>query len=212
MSTMSTTSTVSPHTTSPAVDVLDPTEQSILDAALATVLSVGIRHTTLTEVARRAGVSRMTAYRRFGDADTLLRALMTREFSRLLEGVLATSTGSPNHGEQLVTLLVAAVRELPEHPLMRKMLDLDVSLLGPYVVDHLGSTQLTARDAIRALVEAAREERSISVADAETTTLLLLLTTQSLVLSRKILRDSGRDAQALSAWEAFLRGALGMAP
>lgn len=209
---MSTMSTTSPHTTSPAVDVLDPTEQSILDAALATVLSVGIRHTTLTEVARRAGVSRMTAYRRFGDADTLLRALMTREFSRLLEGVLATSTGSPNHGEQLVTLLVAAVRELPEHPLMRKMLDLDVSLLGPYVVDHLGSTQLTARDAIRALVEAAREERSISVADAETTTLLLLLTTQSLVLSRKILRDSGRDAQALSAWEAFLRGALGMAP
>ena len=38
-----------------------------LDAARACILDVGWRRTTLTEVARRAGVSRMTIYRAWPD-------------------------------------------------------------------------------------------------------------------------------------------------
>ena len=41
---------------------LDP-QSAYLDAARACILDVGWRRTTLTEVARRAGVSRMTIYR-----------------------------------------------------------------------------------------------------------------------------------------------------
>ena len=36
----------------------------LLDAARACVLAVGVRRTTFSDVARRAGVSRMTLYRR----------------------------------------------------------------------------------------------------------------------------------------------------
>ncbi|MCW2850996.1 MAG: TetR/AcrR family transcriptional regulator, partial [Nocardioides sp.] len=49
-----------------------------LDAARACILDVGWRRTTLTEVARRAGVSRMTIYRSWSDMQTLLGDLMTR--------------------------------------------------------------------------------------------------------------------------------------
>lgn len=38
-------------------------ESTVLDAAKASLLAVGVRRTTLTEVARRAGMSRMTLYR-----------------------------------------------------------------------------------------------------------------------------------------------------
>src|ERR687883_606350 len=48
-----------------------------LDAARACILDVGWRRTTLTEAARRAGVSRMTIYRTGSDMQELLGDLMT---------------------------------------------------------------------------------------------------------------------------------------
>ena len=58
--------------------------QTALDAARECVLAVGVRRTTVTDVARRAGVSRMTLYRRYPDLEAVLAALMTREFGRLI--------------------------------------------------------------------------------------------------------------------------------
>ena len=60
-------------------------EDGLLDAARASILDVGWRRSTLTDVARRAGVSRMTIYRRWPDMTTLLADLMTREWSGLVE-------------------------------------------------------------------------------------------------------------------------------
>src|SRR5439155_16686451 len=45
------------------------TDESVLEAARACVLAVGVRRTTLTDVARRAGLSRMTLYRRYPDVN-----------------------------------------------------------------------------------------------------------------------------------------------
>ncbi len=56
-------------------------KDAYLDAARDCILDVGWRRTTLTEVARRAGVSRMTIYRTWGDMPTLLGDLMTREWA-----------------------------------------------------------------------------------------------------------------------------------
>ena len=53
---------------------------AVLDAVRDCVLAVGVRRTTLTDVARRAGVSRMTLYRRWPDVRTLVGDLMTREW------------------------------------------------------------------------------------------------------------------------------------
>ncbi|HST43382.1 MAG TPA: helix-turn-helix domain-containing protein, partial [Conexibacter sp.] len=62
-------------------------DDALLDATRACVLAVGVRRTTVTDVARRAGVSRMTLYRRYPDVTSLIQALMTREFSAIIEDV-----------------------------------------------------------------------------------------------------------------------------
>ena len=59
-----------------------------LDAARDCVLDVGWRRTTLTEVARRSGVSRMTIYRTWSDMPTLLADLMTREWGEVVAATL----------------------------------------------------------------------------------------------------------------------------
>src|SRR4051812_50224761 len=61
----------------------------VLDATRAAVLAVGVRRTTLTDVARRAGVSRMTLYRLVPDVTTLVLEGMTRDFAALLQAAEA---------------------------------------------------------------------------------------------------------------------------
>ena len=55
-----------------ADEQLSPTDVAILDATRACVVDFGVRRTTLTEVARRAGVSRPTVYRRWPDTGSLI--------------------------------------------------------------------------------------------------------------------------------------------
>ena len=68
-------------------------QDRLLDAARECVLAVGVRRTTVTDVARRAGVSRMTLYRRFPDLEAVLAALMTREFGRLVAEAAERAAG-----------------------------------------------------------------------------------------------------------------------
>src|SRR5687767_13953925 len=93
------------------------TQDALLDATRACVLEVGVRRTTLTDVAKRANVSRMTLYRRYPDVDHLVRALMTREFAALLAQVEQTA-GRGNAREQLVGRAVEAIKALSGNPLM----------------------------------------------------------------------------------------------
>ena len=60
-------------------------DDAYLDAAREAILAVGWSRTTLTDIARRAGVSRMTLYRRWPDTQTLLADLMTREWGHVVE-------------------------------------------------------------------------------------------------------------------------------
>ena len=82
----------------PASEGQDSPRDGYLDAARACILDVGWRRTTLTEVARRAGVSRMTIYRTWPDMPQLLGDLMTREWS----GVVATAVAGqdPDRGRR----------------------------------------------------------------------------------------------------------------
>ena len=82
---------------------------SYLDAARACILDVGWRRTTLTEVAKRAGVSRMTIYRAWPDMGSLLGDLMTREWVGIAAAtqVAAADTTTP---EGIAEAALATVR------------------------------------------------------------------------------------------------------
>src|SRR5271154_3656314 len=70
------------------------------------VLAVGVRRTTLTDVARRAGVSRMTLYRLVPDVEPLLLAVMTRDFGSLLAEIEASVARKRTARARLVALTV----------------------------------------------------------------------------------------------------------
>src|SRR5580698_7955990 len=58
-------------------------DQVILDAAYDLVLAIGMRRLTMADIARQAGVSRATLYRRWPNVAAVVAELMTREFGML---------------------------------------------------------------------------------------------------------------------------------
>jgi AcrR family transcriptional regulator len=165
--------------------VVDDTTTALLDATRAAVLDFGIRRTTLTDVARRAGVSRMTVYRRYPDVDALLRELMTREFSELLLHIGADVEG-PNGRARLVNALVAGVTALRGHPLFQKVLAAEPELLIPYVFERMGGTQHAGLALIEREIAAGHQDGSIRAGDPRVLAQAVLLVEQSFVLSAGI--------------------------
>jgi AcrR family transcriptional regulator len=141
----------------------------LLDAARECVLAVGVRRTTVTDVARRAGVSRMTLYRRFPDLEAVLAALMTREFGRLVAEAAERAAGTTAR-ERVVAMVVHGSRELADDPLFVRLLDVDPELLLPYVTRRLGGMQRIAvaagADAIAAADGSVRSDASPEVLSA----------------------------------------------
>ena len=104
-------------------------------------MAFGVRRTTMAEVARRAGVSRQTAYRKHPDVASLLSSLMTREFGRVIAAASAEVAGLPTGRERVVSSVVRGAELLAAEPLFERILDVDPELLLPYVVERLGEVQ-----------------------------------------------------------------------
>src|SRR5438270_5059089 len=91
--------------------------QQILDATRASVLAVGVRRTTLTDVARRAGVSRMTVYRLVPDVTTLILEVMSREFASLFLAAQADSRRRRTAHARIAATTASVIRRLHDAPL-----------------------------------------------------------------------------------------------
>ncbi|EHR63260.1 TetR/AcrR family transcriptional regulator [Saccharomonospora cyanea] len=183
-------------------------DDALLDAARTCVLAGGVRRTTLTDIARVAGVSRMTLYRRYPDVRSVLAALMTREFGALLHRVNAAIDASQPARARLTDLGVAAVRALGADPLLRTVLDRDAELLLPYVTERLGSTQRLAEQVVAGLVAEGHADGSVRRGEPGAQVRALLLTVQSFVLSWRPATHDVPDEALLSELRHLLDESL----
>ncbi len=172
------------------------------------MLSVGVRRTTLTDIARRAGVSRMTVYRRFADVTSVMAALMTREFTALLGEVAKSAAVQPTVRGQLVASAVAGVRALQTNPLMTSVLERDPELLLPYLFERIGSTQRLIEAVLVARIEAGHRDGSIRPGDAAVQARAIFLTGQAFVISHQPATTDLTDAALLAEFETILNRAL----
>jgi AcrR family transcriptional regulator len=168
-------------------------EDTLLDAARTCALSVGVRRTTLTDIARRAGVSRMTLYRRFADVTSVMAALMTREFSTLLAEAGRSARDQPTARGRLVAAALAGVRALQTNPLMSSVLDRDPELLLPYLVERIGSTQRLIETMLAEQIDAGHRDGSIRAGDPALQARAIFLTSQAFVIAH---RPSTTDVSA----------------
>lgn len=192
----------------PAADAAERAlPDAVLDATRASVLAVGVRRTTLTDVARRAGVSRMTLYRLVPDVTTLILEVMTREFGDLLADAELGARRRRSARARIVATTVEVVRRLPDEPLFRRVLDVDPELLLPYLTDRLGATQLLAVGHLRRMLAEGVADGSVRRTDLDVLATTMVLAAGAFVVSARLVDTVGRSA-ALSELERMLDGWL----
>ncbi|MFD4369770.1 TetR/AcrR family transcriptional regulator [Rhodococcus sp. NPDC058521] len=160
-------------------DVATSVEDLILDAARSCILDFGIRRTTLAEIARRAGVSRPTVYRRWSDTRAVVADLMTREIAAVMPVPDPTAT----RRTQLADSAVTVAERMCAHPLFDKILKFDQDMFGTYVFERLGTSQKAAIELVSAGVLAGQDDGSIRSGDSRHMATMLLLMVQSVVQS-----------------------------
>ena len=185
----------------PAHAVPEPpgTDAVILAAARSLALDVGFRRATVADVARRAGVSRMTVYREFDDIAAIWSRLLTDELVDLIAHAADDLAGLPTARDRIVGLAAVLVERVPEHPLFRRALDLDPELLLPLVVDRFGSSQRAVLARLEPMLAAGQADGSVrtDLAPGSAAT-AVLLAAQSFVFSARAI-DTRPDPAAVRA-------------
>ena len=100
----------------------DASTEAILDAALVEFDRHGIRRVALDDVARRAGVSRTTIYRRFANRDDLVAAVMDRENARLFRDIAAELKNTRPQSNYYVEAFTSAILRSREHRVLNRMI------------------------------------------------------------------------------------------
>jgi len=186
-------------------DQLSPTDVAILDATRACVVDFGVRRTTLTEVARRAGVSRPTVYRRWPDTGSLIAELLVRE----LRTIVAQTMPDTGLGrDRLVHGIVSGAAAIRSNAVFAKIFRTDTDLMLTYVFGRLGRNQRTLIGLFATVIELGHRDGSIRAGDAEHMATMLLLITQSAVQSagtvESLLAGAEFDAELSRAIEGYL--------
>ncbi|MFJ2193044.1 TetR/AcrR family transcriptional regulator [Kitasatospora sp. NPDC087861] len=182
------------------------TDDAILDAAADLIVHLGVRRTQLAEIARRAGVSRPTVYRRWPDVRAVIGALLTREIQATREGVvLEFGGGAPIDREAFVDGVVEVAVRLRDHPVLGALLrSSDSDLLLEYVVERLGTSQRGLLEALRAGIEQGQAHGSIRAGEPVELAAMVLLIAQSTVQSHRMVASLLPEA----AWRRELATAL----
>ncbi len=169
-------------------------DDGYLDAARDAILAVGWRRTTLTDIARRAGVSRMTLYRRWPDTQTMLADLMTREWGRVVNEAVGSLDPAADPLHRITAGVVATVRGLRADELLRRIIDLDPEVLLPYLLDRRGRSQDHLATSLAGLIRKGMRHGSIRDGDADLLARSLVLACHGFALSAHTMTDPAGDA------------------
>lgn len=189
----------------------DSGPDQVLAAARHVVMTHGPRRTTLAEVARQAGVSRMTVYRRFESLDRLMSELLTAELAQLVkERLQPVPTGTA--GEQAAALISGLTLGIAEHPLVVRVLQVDPESLTPLMVSRFGQTQRSAVEILVPLLSAGMAERggdgSIRSTDPQALAQAIVVAAQGFIFGAQAIAGLPNSDDVWREWPRMVAGML----
>jgi AcrR family transcriptional regulator len=127
----------------------DPTTEAILDAAVVEFERHGLRRVVLEDVARRAGVSRTTIYRRFANKDELIAAVVERENVALFADIAAELKQAGPQSNYYVEAFTLSILRFRRHRVLNRMMSDEPALVLELARRHYGAAIERMADALR---------------------------------------------------------------
>jgi AcrR family transcriptional regulator len=166
------------------LDASSHVDDRILDAAARLLQLTGpARRPPIAELARQAGVSRPTVYRRYPDGEAVVRALWEREIGRLL-------AETPVRGDDrtaLVAQAVALADRISTDETLGATFNSDQPLIARYIVERLGGGQRALLEVLRAAIATAQAGGTVRAGSPDELAAMTLLIAQSAIQSRRMI-------------------------
>ncbi|WLP88792.1 TetR/AcrR family transcriptional regulator [Gordonia sp. NB41Y] len=183
----------------------DPTRTRLLDAAYEQFCRMGIQRSSMDEVARRAGLSRVTIYRKFASKDALVEEVMRREFGTYIARFLDDIAPGESAADRLVLGFVSSYRSISRNPLIAGLLEAEPSLVAGAVVGGDGRTMAVVRSFVAQQLR--REQRAGTVRadlDTELTAEMMVRISTSLLTIPSHIVDLDDDAALADVARRYL--------
>ncbi|MFW0785085.1 TetR/AcrR family transcriptional regulator [Gordonia sp. CPCC 206044] len=145
-----------------STDDADETRARLLDAAFDLFCRSGIQRTSMEEVARRAGLSRITLYRKFDTKDALVEQLVVREFRRYFTQFLDDVRPATTAADRVVVGFVSSLRVISQNPLIAGLLESDLSLFVGSLIDENGGMVATVRQFVAGQLRSEQHAGNVS--------------------------------------------------
>jgi TetR/AcrR family transcriptional repressor of uid operon len=187
------------------VDESDDMRTRVLDGALEQFCRMGIQRSTMEDVARRAGVSRITVYRRFATKDLLVQQVVRREFRRYFDRFLDDIRTAETVADRLVVGFVSSLRAIRGNPLIGGLMAMEPDLLVSSLTKDGGGTLAIVREFLAGQLRAEQRAGEISAdLDADLTAELMVRVSASFLTIPSQLLDLDDDEQLAMVARKFL--------
>ena len=160
----------------------DSLDARIIDAAADCVIAFGVERVTLAEIARRAGVSRPTVYRRWPDTQAILAALLTARITNSLNEVAVAGTDR----EAIVKRMVGMAERLRDDEVIMSVLSSAPALAMVYISQRMGTSQQILLEVLAGALAAAQTDGSVRPGDPKQLAAMCLLIVQSAIQSAQM--------------------------
>jgi AcrR family transcriptional regulator len=187
------------------VDEMDETRARVLDAAYEQFSRMGVQRSTMEDVARRAGVSRITVYRRFVTKDALVEQVVRREFRRYFDQFLIDIEQAETAADRVVLGFVSSLRAIRRNPLIGGLIAAEPDLVVPTMISDGGRTVATVREFVAGQLR--REQLAGTVAqglDIDHVAEMMVRITASFLAIPSRLVDLDDDEQLAALARRFL--------
>ncbi|WP_217631321.1 TetR/AcrR family transcriptional regulator [Rhodococcus triatomae] len=185
------------------IDDGDGTRTRLLDAAFEQFCRSGIQRSSMEEVARRAGLSRITLYRKFATKDALVDQVILREFSRYFARFLDDIAHADDAAERVVLGFVSSLRAIRGNPLIGGLIATEPTLLAGSTVGGDGRILATVRQFVAGQLR--REQRAGSISDDLDTDLaaemMVRVTASFLTIPSRIIDLDDESQLGALAWQ-----------
>jgi AcrR family transcriptional regulator len=176
----------------------DRTTESILDAAVAEFEQHGFRRVALEDVARRAGVSRTTIYRRFANKDDLIGAVIERENAVLFADIANELKHAAPQSNYYVEAFTLAILKFRRHRVLDRMIRDEPALVIELAEQHYAAAMVRMAEALRMIFPPGFADRIGEVAVNELADTILRYAAMVVLLPGARPLESAEDIRAFA--------------